>query len=191
MLKSVQGMVLDAAPDVRSAYSNLGFELAGMIVTRVSGEPYRAYLTSHVLQPLGMISTGFEPTAGRLASGYRLERDALKHPQLLRLGAMDPAGGLFSTVRDLARYAAFQLEAWPPRDDADTGPLRRSSVREAQRMATWWGLRVFPRMLGKAQRASANGYGFGWVAEETCEWDHVVWHNGGLSEKGRAILLVS
>jgi hypothetical protein len=85
-------------------------------------------------------------------------------------------------VRDLARYAALQLAAWPPRDEADVGPLRRSSVREAQRMSTWWSLEVFPRMLGKAQRANATGYGFGWVAQETCEWDTLVWHNGGLSD---------
>jgi CubicO group peptidase (beta-lactamase class C family) len=184
-LRSLQGMMLDAPPNVRSAYSNLGFELAGMIVSRVSGVPYREYVASHILRPLGMTSSGFEPDMTRLATGYVFSgKDGkdLKHPGLLRLGVMDPAGGLFSTVRDLARYAAFELSAWPARDDADDGPLRRSSVREAQRMAVWWALNVFPRKVGKSQRATANGYGFGWVAEETCDWDTAVWHNGGLSD---------
>ncbi len=31
---------------------------------------------------------------------------------------------------DLAAYVAFHMNAWPPRDDLDQGPVRRSSVRE-------------------------------------------------------------
>jgi CubicO group peptidase (beta-lactamase class C family) len=182
VLESIQGMTLDATPNVRFAYSNLGFALAGMIVSRISGLPYREYIASRILGPLGMTATGFEPPSQGLALGYLLERDGLKHPQLLRLGAADPSGGLFASLRDLARYAAFQLSAWPPRDDADDGPLRRSSLREAQRASTWVSLRVFPRVLGRAQRASADSYGFGWVAQETCEWDTAVFHSGGLSD---------
>ena len=79
----------------------------------------------------------------------------------------------------MARYASFQLAAWPPRDDADDGPLRRSSVREAQAMSTWTGLEVFPRDVGKPQRANATGYGYGWETQETCEWDRAVFHPGG------------
>ena len=188
ILKSLQGMTLVAPPNTRNLYSNVGFELAGMVVSRVSGMPYPDYVVSRILRPLGMTSSGFEPAADRLAAGYRIERGEVKHPPLIAFSA-NPAGGLFSSVRDLARYAALQLSAWPPRDDADDGPLRRSSLREAQRMSTWWSLDVFPRVLGKTQRASATGYGFGWVAQETCEWDTVVWHNGGLSDGYHSVLL--
>jgi CubicO group peptidase (beta-lactamase class C family) len=181
ILKSLQGMTLDSTPGVVSAYSNLGFELAGMVVSRVSGMPYGDYLVSHVLRLLGMTSSGFDPDAGRLATGYMPDGATMQHPKRIELGA-NAAGGLFSTVRDLARYAAFELSAWPPRDDADDGPLRRSSLREAQQMSTWWGLQVSPRALGEPQRARAAGYGYGWGYNETCEWDTVVWHNGALSD---------
>jgi len=181
ILKSLQGLRLDATPNVEPAYSNLGFQLAGMVVARVSGMPYRDYLVSHVLRPLGMTSTGFDPDESRVASGYLWDRENLTHPKRIPLGA-NPAGGLFSTVRDLARYAAFQVSAWPPRDDPDDGPLRRSSLREAQQMSSWWGLQVGQRALGQPPRATANGYGFGWVRDETCDFDTVVWHNGALSD---------
>jgi len=181
ILKSLQGLRLDATPGVEFRYSNLGFQLAGMVVARVSGMPYRDYMASHVLGPLGMTSTGFDPDASRLATGYMWDRENLTHPKRIPLGA-NPAGGLFSTVRDLARYAAFELSAWPARNDADDGPLRRSSLREAQQMSSWDGLQVHPRALGQPPRASASGYGFGWGHDETCDFDTVVWHNGALSD---------
>ena len=48
------------------------------------------------------------------------------------LGVMETSGGLYTSLNDLARYLSFQLAAWPPRDDPETGPLKRSSVREMQ-----------------------------------------------------------
>jgi CubicO group peptidase (beta-lactamase class C family) len=42
-------------------------------------------------------------------------------------------GGLITTLEDFARYSAFHLEAWPPREGADTGPLKRSTRREMHR----------------------------------------------------------
>ena len=187
ILKFLQGFQLDATPNVNPAYSNFGFELAGSIVARVSGIPYRDYLISHVLRPLGMTSTGFEADEKRLASGYLWDHETLTHPKRIELGA-DAGGGLFSTLHDLARYAAFELSAWPPRDDADDGPLRRSSVREAQQIGSWWGLQVEPRAPGQPTRATASGYGFGWGHDETCDFDAVVAHSGSLVDGYRSTL---
>jgi CubicO group peptidase (beta-lactamase class C family) len=188
-LASIQGMELESAPGVRHSYSNLGFVLAGMIVARVSGTSYADYLASHVLQPLGMASTGFSPSRDRLASGYVSKGDTMVQPPMIDTGTA-PSGGLFSTVRDLARYAAFQLSAWPPRDDADEGPLRRSSAREAQRMSAWDALSVAPLQPGKHVSATAAGYGYGWVSYETCDWESVVWHNGALTDGYRSVVLL-
>ena len=189
VLQSLQGMVLERPPSAAYSYSNLGFQLLGMVVARVAGTTYAEYLGSHVLQPLGMTSTGFDPPPSRLAWGYVLHGDGVEHPPMIQLGPF-PAGGLFSSARDLARYAALQLSAWPPRDDTDTGPLRRSSLREAQRMATWMGLQVPHRKIGKRPSAIADGYGFGWVQEQTCDFDQVFWHNGALSDGYRAMLML-
>ena len=46
-----------------------------------------------------------------------------------------PMGGMLTSVRDLSRYVGAFLAAWPPRDGPETGPIRRSSLREMQQIA--------------------------------------------------------
>ena len=41
-------------------------------------------------------------------------------------------GGVQTSARDYARWVAFLLSAWPPRDGPEQGPVRRSSVRELE-----------------------------------------------------------
>lgn len=50
------------APGSDSAYSNLGYMVLGAVIEAVSGEPYEAYVTGHILQPLGMRQTAFVVT---------------------------------------------------------------------------------------------------------------------------------
>ena len=58
-----RGIPFSNAPGVAYEYSNYGFAILGRIVTRVSGVPYRQYLSEHVLRPLGMTSTTLEPAS--------------------------------------------------------------------------------------------------------------------------------
>ena len=50
------------APGAKAAYTNLGYLVLGEVVTHVSGESFEDYVRSHVLEPLGMTSTGFAVT---------------------------------------------------------------------------------------------------------------------------------
>jgi CubicO group peptidase (beta-lactamase class C family) len=88
-------------------YSNLGFNLLGLVLERLHGQPYVTAITRHLLDPLGMQHSGFTPTgplADRLARGYVYERPS--HPTRIR----DlPAGGLYSTVQDVARFMRMVL----------------------------------------------------------------------------------
>jgi hypothetical protein len=188
-LKAVAGLVLEAPPELTFSYSNFGFALAGAAVSRVSGMPYPEFLIHHVLSPLGMTSTSFDPSRDRLALGHRVEGGKVEPTPRMYLGA-DPAAWLYSSVKDLAKWAAFQLQAWPPRDDQDDGPLKRSSVREAQRIAAWWQLSLPVRVIGKEPNVRAMGYGLGWVTEETCDWDAAVWHSGSEKDGYRSSLLM-
>jgi CubicO group peptidase (beta-lactamase class C family) len=123
LLAGLNGLKLDLAPGSGFVYSNLAFALVGVIVARASGEPYRDHVTRKILGPLGMKSTVWDAPAS-------VKADAV-------LGAAEPAGGLWTTVDDAARLAAFELDAWPPRDETDDGPLRRATVRESQQGGTW------------------------------------------------------
>ena len=127
------GASLSNAPGITYEYSNLGFALLGQIVERVSGQPFTEYMQSHLFEPLGMTSTvwDFEDAPqDRLALGYGWRDGEWFDEPLLHHGSFGAMGGLISSIDDFGRYAALHLSAWPPRSDEDTGPLKRSSLRE-------------------------------------------------------------
>jgi CubicO group peptidase (beta-lactamase class C family) len=185
------GIPFASAPGVAFEYSNTGFALLGRVVANVSKMRTRDYVDATLLKPLGMTSTYWEASAvppGRLAKGTRLEGDALVEEPALADGAFGSMGGLFSTVRDLARWTSFFLSAWPPRDDADTGPVRRSSLREMQQVARFSSASVRAAKDGAPLRMAAGGYGYGLGARATCQFRHVVSHGGGLPGFGSLML---
>ena len=177
-----RGIPFSNAPGIAYEYSNYGFAILGRIVSRVSGVAYRDYVSEHILKPLGMASTTLEPASvpkERLALGYRWEDERWKPEPLLANGSFGSMGGMLTTVRDLSAYVGTFLSAWPPRDDPERGPIRRSSLREMQQI---WRPRTpsVRRDQGGATVLSAGGYGFGLGITQTCGFEHVVAHSGGL-----------
>jgi CubicO group peptidase (beta-lactamase class C family) len=163
-------------------YSNYGFAILGRIVSRVSGMPYKTYVATHILKPLGMTSTTLEPrevAPERLAHGYRWEDEQWKEEPQLPDGAFGAMGGMLTSMRDLSRAVSAYLDAWPPRDGAETAPISRGSLREMQQV---WRPRptIVAHDASGAIRLSAGGYGFGLGITQTCEYGHSVAHSGGL-----------
>ncbi len=118
---------LEFAPGTRSAYSNAGMALAGEIVARASGEPYRGYLARRVLGPIGMRTAAWDRAAvppDRLAIGVR-EGGTIDPPHW-QLGAFEPSGGLYASLEDMAAFARFALGGMPQ-------VLAPASLDEAQR----------------------------------------------------------
>jgi CubicO group peptidase (beta-lactamase class C family) len=187
------GIPFSNAPGVAFEYSNTGFAILGRVVANASGMRYRDYVDAKILKPLGMTSTYWEASAvptGRLAAGMELVDGKAAEVRAAQLpdGSFDSMGGLYSTVRDLARYTAFFLSAWPPRDDSDAGPVKRSSVREMQQVARFIGVTASAPKDGKPFRMTATGYGYGLGDRETCRFRHVVSHAGGLPGFGSNML---
>ena len=94
-------------------YSNLAFDLLGELVARVSGKPYRDYVEEHVIGPLGLRRTSWEPV-DPVARGYFVEpySDTVQSqpPEDIGLGA---SGQLWSTASDVARLGAFLCDPDP------------------------------------------------------------------------------
>lgn len=188
VVQSLAGFALARPPGTAYSYSNLGFSLLGIVASHAAHTPYRELVKKRLLGPLGMTSAAFDVAdlpAGRFATPYQRDAGgALKPADLWRLGAAEGAGGLFVSLRDMARWASFQLAAYPPRGGADPGPVKRSTVREAHAtgVATGMGVRLQPaaKKGDKAVDAWADSYGYGWVTEVTCEFDPLVLHNGGI-----------
>jgi CubicO group peptidase (beta-lactamase class C family) len=109
-------------PGSKWEYSNAGINTLGRIVEVVSGQPYAEFLHARILQPLRMKDTTFWPTpaqARRIAKTYKPgsngrgleETDIyfLKGPLTDRQRTPFPAGGLFSTAQDMARFYQMML----------------------------------------------------------------------------------
>ncbi|HKQ70071.1 MAG TPA: serine hydrolase domain-containing protein [Polyangiaceae bacterium] len=179
------GIVLASAPGERYLYSNLGYALLGRIVERASGEGFRRYVLRHLLEPLGMRSSVWESSdvpKGRMAVGYYREGERLVAEPRESDGTFAAAGGLYTSLNDLARYVAFQLSAYPPRDAPESGPLRRSTLREMHAGERWmrWGpdVPVTSRRPDGRVALSAGTYGMGWVNHSTCFYEGIVQHGG-------------
>jgi len=177
------GIPFSTPPGTTFEYSNYGFAILGRVVARASGLPYRDYVDQQILRPLGMTSTRWEASsvaAGHLAKGYQWKDGAWVEEPALADGAFGAMGGLVTTGRDLARYVAFLLSAWPPRDDVDSGPVRRSSLREMQQNGRFSGLSATRTTPEAPARVTATTYGFGISFSEECDSRLIVAHSGGL-----------
>ena len=177
-----KGIPFSNPPGVAYEYSNYGFAILGRIVTNVSGKPYRQYIADAVLRPLGMTSTTLEPASvpkERIAHGYRWEDDTWKEEPPLPDGAFGAMGGMLTSLEDLGRYVGAFLAAWPPRDGPETAPVRRASLREMQQI-----VRASPASAGRgadgAPQLNAGGYGYGLRISQSCTFNHLVAHGGGL-----------
>jgi CubicO group peptidase (beta-lactamase class C family) len=191
------GIPFSHAPGIAYEYSNYGFAILGRIVANVtdsSGRPrsaaYERYVTENILKPLGMTSTTLEPSSipsSKLALGYRWEDERWKEEPILPHGAFGAMGGMTTTIPDLARYVSVFLGAWPPRDDSETGPIKRSSLREMQQLWRPSGASVSRDASGALQLTS-GGYAFGLRVSQTCTFNYMVAHTGGLPGYGSQML---
>ncbi len=97
----------------RYHYSNVAFALLGAVVEDISGLDWMAHLQAQLLGPLGMTSTTYAP-GPHAAEGTSWTPDGrLMAEPSEETGAMAPAGQLWSTVADLARWGAFLAVGHP------------------------------------------------------------------------------
>ncbi|MCC5477220.1 serine hydrolase domain-containing protein [Streptomyces barringtoniae] len=108
----------------RHHYSNPGYTVLGALVAELRGDPWEEVLRSEILEPLGLHRTSAQPQAPH-AGGWAVHpwADAMLPEPLEDLGRMAPAGQLWSTTGDLARFAAFLAAG-------DDRVLSAASVRE-------------------------------------------------------------
>jgi CubicO group peptidase (beta-lactamase class C family) len=189
MLKD--GALFARPPRIGFEYSNLGYAILGRVITNVTGAPYQAYIGETLLRPLGMHATTFDfqaaPTAQR-ATGYRWAHERWSPEEAEADGEFGAMGGLLTSAEDYARYVAFLLSAWPPRDGAETGPVRRASVRELG-AAHGFPLTATTRESGGKTIAIASAYGYGMVSSLDPVLGRTLHHRGGLPGYGSHVLL--
>lgn len=175
ILATLDGFGLESAPGTVTTYSNLGYSLLGLLAGRVARMPYRQLVNHAILAPLGMLETAWEASQipeESVASPHVRAGDTITPTKPWRLGASEGAAGLYASLADMARFVGVQLSAWPARDEPETGPLRRSSLRESHMVARSGS--AFPAAGG------SDAPGLGWQVREDCELGRLVWHNGSI-----------
>lgn len=100
-------------------YSDINFELLGEIVRRVSGVPLDVFADREVFKKLGMKDTTFHPrdlarvAPTEMTDGVML-CGVVHDPTARRMGGVAGHAGLFTTARDLAKYARMLLRGGSP-----------------------------------------------------------------------------
>lgn len=186
------GVPFSRTPGMAMEYSNLGYALLGRIIANVSARPYKDFVQQQIFTPLAMTSTGYDVAAApaeRRALGYRWEDNAWKIEPTMAHGAFGAMGGIQTSANDYAKWVAFLLSAWPPRDGADDGPVRRSSVRELAQGANFPNVRQRPGASGAAACRQASTYAMGFTAAVDCDLGLTMNHGGGYPGYGSHVVL--
>lgn len=116
LLQSLDDVELQAEPGSEVAYSNLGVALLAFVLERVGERPYSQLLHENILNPLNMTSSGLweeMENHPQLATCYLPFGDPplAAPPEMKRIKAFVPTGGLCASASDMARFmSAFLRE---------------------------------------------------------------------------------
>jgi CubicO group peptidase (beta-lactamase class C family) len=101
-LEIIQATPLRTEPGAQWHYSSPGFLLAGLIVERASGQPYREFLAERILSPLQLSETSMGGAPGGAARGYKDGQPVAPFD----LDTMPGTGDIWGTAGDLTRFTA-------------------------------------------------------------------------------------
>ena len=98
---------LDFPPGDQWSYTNSAFPLLGMIIARVTGEPFERFVTKRIFEPAGMTETRFRHSGEVVpnrAAGYADSGGVVRNGEPLRPRLLAPNGGILSTAGDMAKW---------------------------------------------------------------------------------------
>lgn len=160
-LASAAALPLQAGPGTAFAYSNLGYDLLSIIVSRVSGQTYRDFLQGRIFKPAGMSATRVTDRTAitpNRAQGYLWARGALRLCLPRSATRFRGSGSLQSTLRDLVRWEAA---------------LNGNSLLTPDSRRQMW-------TSGVLNDGKATGYGFGWEVSQV-NGHPLITHNGAMN----------
>jgi CubicO group peptidase (beta-lactamase class C family) len=154
---NMAGVALIGPVGGRASYSQLGYNLLGRLIEKVTGQTYEAAVASLVFEQAGLVNSVFSAGAAitrRFSVGHNLGEGTLKVARTWKdTRGNNPGGGLASSVSDQLRWARFHLSgaALARRMQEPTVQLRGSSLGDAV------GLAWFLRDTGSVRTAGHGG----------------------------------
>lgn len=166
MVESLNRTTLFYPPGQRTKYSNAGIGTVGYVLEKVKREPFAAYLARAVLEPMGLASSAFaidDRLRPRLAQATMWTYDEREFPAPTFALGMAPAGSMYSTVNDLARFAQVLF-------DRGQGPHGR--VLRAETLEKMWEPQFVPP-------GTRSGFGLGFFVSRD-DSTFLVGHDGAI-----------
>ena len=167
------------------AYDNILFGVAQLVVEAASGQSFKQFLSSRVFQPLGMTETRYNSddlkAGDNVATGHaKFDFKDLKPVGLTSWRNVSGAGGLYSSVHDLAKWMNVQLAGGVY---AGSGDAAKRLFSDARQREMWTMLTPIP--VGKPAVPELapvvpnySGYGQGWSLSDYAG-HKLAWHTGG------------
>ena len=169
------------------AYDNILFAVATLVIEQASGQSYADYVREHIFKPVGMdeslidktyLKSGMDVATGHAKADFK---DLRPVPPMAWLN--DPgAGGIYSSVHDMAKWMNVQLAGGVlPTPGADGKPQRLFSEKSQREM---WSM-LTPIRINKPPVPELEpltpdffGYGESWFLSDY-RGRKLVWHTGG------------
>jgi CubicO group peptidase (beta-lactamase class C family) len=174
-LRQVRWMRPQAPFRTRQVYNNILYSAAGEVTAAAAGTSWAEVMRTRLFQPLGMRSTTVEEELDRTGNvaAPHAPMGGVQRPIRARNDLnIAPAGGVFSTAADMARWLRFQLAG---------GVLDGRRVVSAAAMAEmhhpWTMIPTTPEMRAARQVEHYAGYGLGWNVMDY-RGRPLLWHSG-------------
>ncbi len=164
------------APGTSWAYSNSGYVVLGLIVAKVSGEPFGQFLFERIFQPLHMsrslVYINGQDTVPNRAYGHTRQGDQFVETDQSSTSATQGDGGVYSNLEDLAQWDRA-LESHALLSEAEMRPAL-TPVKLNDGSAPHWPTNLNDDNLHPGQPVA---YGFGWFLDPF-EGHPRMWHAG-------------
>ncbi len=181
-----KGLSLAHVTGITYEYSNLGYTLLGCIIEQITGHSYQHFISNLLAPVLNAQELRWDCApvpVEQVVQGYSCKNDTWQQEIVLKNGIFGAMGGLWTSIQGFSRYMAFHLSAWPPRDERDNGIIKRSSLREMQRLWSFKESTVQTKVQtdDKSQsQVMTTGYGYGLSWSSDTQKRIFVGHSGGL-----------
>jgi CubicO group peptidase (beta-lactamase class C family) len=169
ILTSIPNTSFLASPGEKYSYSNIGFGILGLAVSRAAKKPFMQLMNDYIFRPLDMKRSTFVLTDemwDHLSTGYQVKKDSTidsEQPAIEHSGRgyKVPNGGIYSTVPDLTKFIAAMTGA------SSVHILTRESREEMQKFQT--------------SMSDSTGYGLGFFIRVSADGIKVVGHSGSVA----------
>jgi CubicO group peptidase (beta-lactamase class C family) len=171
-VRALSGRKLIAAPGERFIYSNIAYNVLGYLISRISGQPFEAFMQERIMQPAGMQDSSFFPgdiDQRRLVKPHLRVPEMIVNPIFPYHRADAPASFLFSSMTEMCHWAITCLKRgiynqqriltpasydlmWTPAAKRGSPPFR-------EEMGLGWALGHFEGV----RTVGHGGGGFGWT----------------------------